>query len=423
MNRSGRSLGRSLTLRGKGLLAVGLGLGLGAALSGQRDLLRVAVLLLALPLLAYLVVGRRALRLGFRRTVAPRRVPAGEDARVDLAVRNLAGHRSRPLQLRDRVPVDLGVSPRLLMPATEAGGERVAAYGIRTRRRGRFEIGPLTVGAMDPFGLVRVTHAFATTEPLLVVPPTIDLPAGLLGADHRGRGDMESAALASRGSDDLVPREYRIGDDLRRIHWRATARTDELMVRREEQPLTRRATVLVDLREEVQWGEGPASTVEIALSAAASIAIHLLRTGWRVRVTGVDGLPLAPLLSGSAGEAMLLDVLATVSTAPGIHVSPAAVRSDCAIVVAAPDPELTDVLTQAARGPADLGVAVLVPGGRGPGRPEEAPARLRAASWRVGAVERLTDLPGAWAGALSPAAAGPAPAPATLAPASPGAPA
>ena len=402
-----RSLGRSLTLRGRGLLAVGLGLGAGATLSGQRDLLRVAILLVALPILAFIAMHRRSLSLGIRREVESMRIPVGETGRVDLTLQNLSAHRCRPLLLQDTVPAELGHPARLVMAGVEAGGTRHGAYPLRAERRGRFEIGPLHVSVLDPFGLVRVTHSFTGREPVLVVPPTVPLADGLLGAEHRGRGDMAAASLAARGSEDLVPREYRVGDDLRRIHWRATARADELMVRREEQPLTRQATVLVDLREEVQWGEGPRATIELVLSVVASIGGRLLRDGWRVRVAGLDGMPLAPLLAGATGEAMLLDVLATVQPVPGTGVVAGAARSDCVVVVAAPDVHLGEVLgTEGGRGPGDLGVAIIVPGGRGRERETPTVGRLRGASWHVAEIATLAELPTAWATVLDPVRSG-----------------
>ena len=54
--------------------------------------------------------------------------------------------------------------------------------------------------------------------------------------------------VALHGEDDQTVREYRDGDDLRRIHWPATARTGELMVRQEDRPAKRRAVVVLDSR-------------------------------------------------------------------------------------------------------------------------------------------------------------------------------
>ena len=100
----------SLTFRGKGFLAVGAGIAVGAALAGQRDLLRIAVLLLVLPFLAAYLAGRTRFRLGCERVVRPSQIPVGTIAEVDLAVTNLSPVRTGTLLLRDAVPPELGYS-------------------------------------------------------------------------------------------------------------------------------------------------------------------------------------------------------------------------------------------------------------------------------------------------------------------------
>ena len=108
-------------------------------------------------------------------------------------------------------------------------------------------------------------------------------PIGMSG-EWSGTGDDRPRAFAAGSAEDVTVREYRLGDDLRRVHWRSTARTGELMVRREEQPWQSRATVLLDSRLVAHEGSGPGSSLEWAVTAAASIAVHLARTGFAVRL-------------------------------------------------------------------------------------------------------------------------------------------
>src|SRR5205823_12945703 len=104
-------------------------------------------------------------------------------------------------------------------------------------------------------------------ESLMVAPLVHHLPAVRLGGGWAGAGESMSRSVATAGEDDSATREYRLGDDLRRIHWRSTARRGELMVRREEQPWQSRAVVLLDSRESAHHGDGPLSSLEWAVSA------------------------------------------------------------------------------------------------------------------------------------------------------------
>jgi hypothetical protein len=92
----------------------------------------------------------------------------------------------------------------------------------------------------------------------------------------------------------VTVREYRLGDDLRRVHWRSTARTGELMVRREEQPWHSRCTLFVDNRVRAHRGRGISSSLEAAVVATASIAVHLAAQGYQVRLVSATGEELGP---------------------------------------------------------------------------------------------------------------------------------
>ena len=77
--------------------------------------------------------------------------------------------------------------------------------------------------------------AIQPADTLTVVPRIDPLPPVQLAGEASGHGESRTRALALAGEDDVIPRGYRHGDDLRRVHWRSTARYGELIVRREEQ--------------------------------------------------------------------------------------------------------------------------------------------------------------------------------------------
>lgn len=278
-----------LTVRGRAFLAAGITAVICAVLLGQPALTRVGVLVVALPLVTALVLGRSRYRLALVRTVTPQLVTAGQPARVNLALTNEGRTPSGVLLLEDHVPYVLGTRPRFVLDGVGHGWRRQVSYQIRSDVRGLFEIGPMTVRVGDAFGLVELGRAFRMTVPLVVTPRTVALPSIPLGGGWTGSGDNRPRAFATGSAEDVTVRDYRQGDDLRRVHWRSSARLGELMVRREEQPWQSRATILLDNRLVAHRGQGIASSLETAVSVAASIAVHLTHRGYQVRLVTASG--------------------------------------------------------------------------------------------------------------------------------------
>lgn len=311
------SLG-GLTTRGRSFLAAGLAATACAYVLGQGDLLRVGMMLAALPLVCVLVLHRTRYRVAGSRLLSPTRVPAGSEARVHLRVDNVSRLPTGLLMLQDRVPYVLGPRPRFVLDRVEAGGRREVSYRVRSDLRGRYALGPLQLRLTDPFGMVELTRSFSAHDTLTVIPRTEALPPVRLAGEAGGYGDSRQRSLALAGDDDVIPREYRHGDDLRRVHWRSTARYGELMVRREEQPQQARCTVVLDTRGRAWTGSGPDSPFEWAVSSAASTVMHLIERGYGVRLlTGAGtlspGLEAGGLVSDSSETAgLLMDSLAVV---------------------------------------------------------------------------------------------------------------
>ncbi|MHA6759269.1 DUF58 domain-containing protein [Streptacidiphilus sp. PAMC 29251] len=312
-----------LTTRGRSFLAAGITAALCAYLLGQPALLRIALLLAALPLISAVMLMRTRYRVASGRRLTPSRAPAGQEARVHLRVDNVSRVPTGLLMLEDKVPYVLGPRPRFVLDRVEPRGHREVSYRVRSDLRGRYPLGPLQLRLGDPFGLCELTRSFTAADVLTVVPQVQALAPVRLSGEWTGYGDSHSRAVALAGEDDVVPREYRHGDDLRRVHWRSTAKYGELMVRREEQPLRSRATVLLDTRTVGHRGSGPASSFEWAVSAAASVSLHLLERGYAVRlltdtgdaVTGPGGSGRGAASAEASG--LLLDTLAMVQPSDG----------------------------------------------------------------------------------------------------------
>lgn len=308
-----------LTTRGRCLLAAGIALALCAVVLGQRDLLRAAVFLVALPVAAVWLVSRTRYRLACSRSLDPPRVEAGRTATARLQLDNVSRLPSGVLLMEDALPYSLGGRPRFVLDKIEPRGVREVSYPISSDVRGRFPVGPLSVRLTDPFGLCELSRSFASVDELVVTPVISRLPAVRLGGDWAGGGESSARAVSTSGTDDAATREYRHGDDLRKVHWRSTARVGELMVRREEQPFQSRATLLLDGRAAAHRGDGPGSSFEWAVSAVASIGVALSRSGFALSMLRESGEALSPL-GLPLTEGLLLDSLATVPSTRGATV-------------------------------------------------------------------------------------------------------
>lgn len=232
------------------------------------------------------------------------------------------------------MPQVLGARPQFTLDRVEPRGYREVSYRVRSDRRGRYQLGPLQLRLADPFGMCELTRSFATSDTLTVLPDVHPLPTLRLAGEWAGSGDSRIRSVAAAGDDDVVPRGYRHGDDMRRVHWRSTARYGELMVRREEQSVRRRCTLLLDTRAHAHRGAGSRSSLEWAVSAAASLAVHLLRRGYAVRVVTDTGAVLpgqdSRVEPDAALAAPVLDGLATVeaSTQEALVQARGVVRQD-----------------------------------------------------------------------------------------------
>ena len=137
--------------------------------------------------------------------------------------------------------------------------------------------------------MVDLDQVLPSSATILVTPRTEPLPQIPLTGRWAGAGDNRTRDLLGGGSPDVTIREYRLGDDLRRIHWPTSARAGELMVRREEQQWQSRCTLLIDNRRISHRGYGPQSSMETAVSATASIMRYLVAQDFEVRLVSATG--------------------------------------------------------------------------------------------------------------------------------------
>ncbi|MEU4803320.1 DUF58 domain-containing protein [Actinosynnema sp. NPDC023587] len=380
-----------LTTRGRCLLAAGIAAGLCAIVLNERDLLRVAAFVVALPLLAAWLAQRARVGLHAARFLFPSRVQVGSATDVRVELRSTGRLPTGGLLLEDAVPYALGSRPRFVVERLPRNTVTALRYPLKPVMRGIQQVGPLMARVTDPFGLAEYDRELAGRSQLVVVPQVVGL-AGLPSGSGMGSGDDGSIRLRTgQGEDDAIVRQYRHGDDLRKVHWKSTARRDELMVRVEERPWRGGTTVLLDHRLTAHRGAGPGSSLEWAVSFAASVCLHLHRFGHQVRLIGDDGRVLAGG-SGDGGhsDSVVLDALAGLQPShrrePAAGLDPGAGQEVIAILGGS-TPAVVDALVRnRPRGMRSLAVVMDVRAWAAVSEdpapdPEEARGLLGAAGW------------------------------------------
>ena len=297
-----RRLRDQFTTRGRAFVAAGTTLCLCGISLGFSDLTRIGVLLIALPVASSAIMRRHALRFSLERIAVPGRIQVDEPALVTLTIENAGSGTSPLIMAEEQLEYALGDRPRFVVPRLRRGDRQEVHYTVRSHVRGRHRLGPLGVRLRDPFGLSTRVAAFSGTSDLLVLPRILPLGAGRPPGSGVGAEGAIPHMVALHGEDDVSIRQYRDGDDLRRIHWPATAKTGNIMVRQEDRPARRRAVVVLDSRSGGHHGAGSSGSFEWAVTACASVLAHLLEQGYAVHLVTDETAD-----DGRAGAAMELD--------------------------------------------------------------------------------------------------------------------
>lgn len=303
---------RTLTPRGFACLAVGVVCFIVANVFAAPILIYIGSFLLLATLIAALAVLLPRRSGTVTRQISTDLLTVGERSRVRVRI-DLRAMRTPEGLWRDELPAAVeGIATGDFPPENGPAG---ISYDITGIRRGTWAIGPLSLCTMDPFGLVRREQTFGDVRTVTVVPSIVPLaPLGSAVGAAGGTAHTSSTRLGE-GTDNLSPRKYVSGDSMRRIHWRATAHRGDLMVRQEEQESSPDAMVVLD-RSADRWApvtDAADQGFEAAVSACASVAIHLVHEGYSVDVYDSAGEQLGALRGHEDDRDSLLVTLAVVS--------------------------------------------------------------------------------------------------------------
>lgn len=348
-----------------------------------------SVLLVSLPV--------RGLR--HERKIAADSVAVGEQFQVSLAVYSKA-RTARLLHFEEVVPRHMGVRPRFSLSQSAKGAGKQFSYTLTAALRGHHQLGPLLVRSLDPFGLASHDMAFNSVTELAVTPQVHEL--GSLGMGSAGDQATDRASAAGLvGADDVLVRDYRPGDEVRRVHWRSTARTGQLMVRREEQSWSPATLLLLDNRAGAHAGTGMGSSFEWAVSAAASVGVGLIHGSARLSLACAEGVVASP--EGSLTTSRLLNQLTDIALVADDQLPETAFGSSGIGVIAVLGKLDQDDLSVLASVNTAAGVAraiLLDVGTFAGGNPDPSIRRssqqLAARGWQVTVADCETSIPLAW---------------------------
>ena len=278
-----------MTARGIGLLIAAAALLTLGFRYGYPDLALLGAAA-AIAVLAAVVFAFWRPRLGVTRVADPDRVARGEPARVTLTVSNTSRVRAASLIATDRCGTASVEVPLLRL---RPGADTVESYPVPTHRRGLVPIGPLHVTRRDPLGLITLARAYGESTVVRVHPKIHPLRAVPAGLTRSLDGSADKVPQGSITFDTL--REYVPGDELRRVHWRSSAKAGELMVREQLDTAEPTIVVLLDDRASAHHDD----SFEDACEAAASIVVAAVR----------EDLPVSLHLVGATLAGPHLDVL------------------------------------------------------------------------------------------------------------------
>jgi uncharacterized protein (DUF58 family) len=284
-----------LTVSGLAVLALSVGGWLIARSLGGRTLYLLAYF--ALVLLGVAVAGaRRPKPLSAERSLLPTRARVGQTFAVEFTLgttRSVA-----TFAVEEAVDVNLGKDVRVLVPSLSSGDGLTHGYTITPRLRGHWAVGPLRATWNDPFGLARGQAELAPEVSIIVHPSTetvFDRPLTRQLQDPPIRPPVTRPWPT--GPEFYGMRDYVDGDDLRRIVWRAVARTGRMLVRESEQGVTDRVVVVLDTDLDAHSPGFPSDTFEAGVRVAASVGAMHLREGFSVTLES-NSRNLAKLLRG-----------------------------------------------------------------------------------------------------------------------------
>ncbi|MFN7875019.1 MAG: DUF58 domain-containing protein [Pirellula sp.] len=233
------------------------------------------------------------------RSVSSKEIEIGDRISVGLKIANLSKQPIPWVLIEDSILKSVLYSPHRSLELVgsnirlyELGAEQsgLLVYDLKAVRRGYFRIGPTLLETGDLLGLNRQHRVVSGADYVLVLPKLIPIQ-GIELTSRRALGDLRISDRSMEDPSQMAGvREYRMGDPLNRVHWKATARTGQLHTRVFEPTCIQGSVILMDLNADSNPEEHEPVRTDLAVTAAASIAhgYYLLNQPCGFICNGID---------------------------------------------------------------------------------------------------------------------------------------
>jgi len=294
------------------LAALAGGLAVLIAASGTALLIVNAVLLAALT--ADVVLAASIARLTVSRA-GDARIHLGQSGTVTVTVANGGRRRLRGL-VRDGWRPSAAAQPERAALDLPAGGPGTIVTTLTPARRGDFTAGAVTIRSIGPLGLAGRQRSVPAPWTVRVLPPFLSrkhLPEKL--ARLRELDGQHRSMLRGQGTEFDSLRSYVLGDDIRSIDWRSSARHADVLVRTWRPERDRRIVIVLDTGRTSAGRVAGIPRLDASMDAALLLAALAVRAGDRVDLIAADrrvrarvvGAPRTGVLAAFTDELALLE--------------------------------------------------------------------------------------------------------------------
>ena len=214
------------------------------------------------------------------------RLSIGRDNPVILSVRSQ--NQKAKIRLRDSYPLDFAVSPPTLQASLAPNSSEELTYSVHPDRRGEYQWGDIQVRQLGRWGLAWHDWKIPATQTVAVYPDLIGLRSLSIRLTLQNTGTMRQARRLGMGTEFAELREYGVGDDIRLIDWKATARRSRPLVRVLEPEREQTLIILLDRGRLMTAQVQGLKRFDWGLNATLSLALAGLNRGDKVGIGVFD---------------------------------------------------------------------------------------------------------------------------------------